>query len=264
MLNSLNSIPRAFVRSHIHQIVSRINPHAQDWARRYLDVHSFGRVTQANKDAAVGQLEDVCACIRNAMQREARGEQPFEDKSLRLAYVPFTGFCQSLSGEGLADECAESERDYMRESLEHDYPDCPDAVEAGLDAFEADTSACYDAIGRKWAELYAAGLADELDMPELESAIVFDGIDYSRDYYQSDDEIRSRIPLHVLRAVLRTVASDPARLKAFADLVRVRMTPRSGWAPFFSTEWTEWGARAHLERLADRTFARIAARSDRI
>ena len=89
--------------------------------------------------------------------------------------------------------------------------------------------------------VYQYELSLELDISELNGAFEYAGIEYSHDYYQSNDELSCFVPLSALRAVLRAVCSDPDRLEAFTNAVRTRMTPHSGWSPFFSTDWKEWG-----------------------
>lgn len=216
---------------HIHDLIAH-NVEAAELAAAFArsNPRQYGRAAEAAREEAAKHLQHAMRPFFNDACRRALIEK-LDRAGTQLVYLPFDGFCYSTLSDAV-ESCEEAERWYIRERY-GDY--------AADEVFEADTDECHGAIARKHCELYAYALASELDMPELEDAFAYDGIAYSRDYFKQGDECRAYVPTAVLRKILRAVCEDAERLDAFSKLVRERMTACSGWVPFFSTDWKEWG-----------------------
>ena len=209
---------RSFIRENVNELVNyniEAVENADRMNRSLPDFYPQGKT----------RAEYITRPIFNPIEAEIR----LIDRGQRV-YLPFDGFNYTITGD-LIDSAVESAREYAAEQY----------GESAAALFKAKTDGCAEAIARKWVEVYSCALARELDMPEIDGAFKFESIVYSRDYYASNDEIAARAPLSVLRSILRAVCSDDDRREKFAAAVDRRMTPASGWAPFFSRDWHKWG-----------------------
>lgn len=209
---------REFIRSNINALV---NYNCQAVESADCLTRACAEYYPAGKTRLEAITRPIVNSIEAAICLKERGQR---------VYLPFDGFNYTVTGD-LIDNAVESAREYAAEQ----YGD------SAAEIFKADTSKCCEAIARKWVEVYSCALARELEMAELETAFDFESIVFSRDYYASNDEVAARVPLSILRSILRAVCSDDDRREKFAAEVDRRMTPGSGWSPFFSRDWHQWG-----------------------
>lgn len=78
------------------------------------------------------------------------------------------------------------------------------------------------------------------------SRLIGVGMTFSRvsspDFYNfGTDEILVRVAPERIAALHAGVMSDPAQAEAFRDRVRAELSPRAGFAPYFSADLEDWG-----------------------
>lgn len=101
------------------------------------------------------------------------------------------------------------------------------------------------------------------------SRLIGVGMTFSRvsspDFYNfGTDEILVRVAPDRVRALHAGVLADPDQAAAFRDRVRAELSPRAGFAPYFSADLEDWGPvgawePAQLSLLLDHAFARVGA-----
>lgn len=101
------------------------------------------------------------------------------------------------------------------------------------------------------------------------SRLIGVGMTFSRvsspDFYNfGTDEILVRVAPDRVRALHAGVLADPDQAAAFRDRVRAELSPRAGFAPYFSANLEDWGPvgawePAQLSLLLDHAFARVGA-----
>ncbi len=101
------------------------------------------------------------------------------------------------------------------------------------------------------------------------SKLIGVGMNFSRvsspDFYNfGTDEILVRVAPDRIRALHAGVLADPDQAAAFRNRVRAELSPRAGFAPYFSADLEDWGPvgawePSQLSLLLDHAFARVGA-----
>ena len=101
------------------------------------------------------------------------------------------------------------------------------------------------------------------------SKLIGGGMTFSRlsspDFYNfGTDEILVRVAPDRVRALYAGALADPDKAASFRDRVRAELSPRAGFAPYFSADLEDWGLvgtwePAQLSLLLDHAFARVGA-----
>lgn len=135
--------------------------------------------------------------------------------------IPFTGFYESTHDAAL---------DYALESLFMD--DCGDANQTALEA--AWHAIDWQQARLAYAQLYCSALASACN-----ADWTFARLDSPRFYNYRSDEIDVMLTREELRRIFDEVAGTNWQL--FIDIVISRLSPRSGFIPFYSADVADWG-----------------------
>lgn len=160
---------------------------------------------------------------RQAPSARTRGNVPCGDfmavpVEVRIAPIPFAGFYNSQH---------EYELDRAIELLTQD--DNGDPISDELDRMQSAID--WRIALFHYAKLYSERLADETG-----AQWEFERLDSPREYNYRSDEIDVTVSLPELQRMLDVI--EPSALQ---DLATKRLTPRSGFIPFYPSDVEQWG-----------------------
>lgn len=190
---------------------------------------------------------------------KALAEMMLRDEGQQPAQIPFVGFYESSISDAF-----EYGLSYALSYYKYDADDC-ELTAAELDDCAQDCAiSAADAaeIARAWTARYedylsdaANDLADEGDQQD-DIRLNFAAYNTKANrlgFWPWGDEVRpiAHIPKADLRRLRKLAAQAPAgyhedigEIVDFAEYVRKRFTPCSGWAPFYSADIRDWGSLA--------------------
>lgn len=140
-------------------------------------------------------------------------------EDVRTAPIPFAGFYNSWHDSALDDALSSLAQDDNGETIADEYARLERNMQWSV-AFLA------------YAQLYCERLADETG-----ATWEFAKLDSPREYNFRTDEIDVTVSLPELQRMLDAVEPD-----ALQTLANDRLSPRSGFIPFYSSDVTQWGA----------------------
>lgn len=157
------------------------------------------------------------------------------NKKALEAYIPFPGFYCSL----IEGELEDKEREIIEETRE-----AVPSIADGIEFTYSDSN--WMSIARAWTSAYISDLEKRYSgLPSLD-AIQAVRVYSPREYNFETDKCAVAIPESTARALLAfaegsAAISEGVRQESFADYCAEAMRPRSGFIPFFSQDYREWG-----------------------